>query len=282
MYQRSYLFVPGHKESMLAKSLAYGADALVWDLEDGVPPAEKPNARVTIRRALGALPPGSPVIWVRINSVAAGMMDEDLEAVVHPNLHGVLLSKAESAAQMKALDKGLAKWEKKLGVAAGSVKTHAILETAAGVASAQEIAKASGRCEGISLGAEDFTLDLGTSRSKAGAELMHARGCIVLAAAVARVQAIDTVYSDLQDVEGLAAESLLARQLGFRGKFALHPRQVEAINAAFSPSEAELAFARKVVAAFAEARSGPAGVIVVEGKMVDLPVAERARRLLEA
>jgi citrate lyase subunit beta/citryl-CoA lyase len=266
---------------MLAKSLAYGADALVWDLEDGVPPAEKANARLTIRRALDALPPGSPVIWVRVNSVVAGMLDADLEAVVHPNLHGVLLSKAESAGQMQQLDTGLASWEKKLGVAAGAVRTHAILETATGVASAQTIAGASSRIEGISLGAEDFTLDLGTSRSKAGVELMHARGCIVLAAAVARVQAVDTVFSDLQDEEGLANESRLARQLGFRGKFAVHPKQVPAINAAFSPSEAELAFARKVVAAFAEAQIGPAGVIVVDGKMVDLPVAERARRLLD-
>lgn len=266
---------------MLAKSLASGADALVWDLEDGVPPAEKANARLTIRRALDALPAGSPVIWIRINSVVAGVLDEDLAAVVHPKLHGVLLSKAESAEQMQALDKGLAKWEKKLGVPSGAVRSHGILETAAGVASAQAIAKASSRVESISLGAEDFTLDLGTSRSKEGVELMYARGCIILAAAVARVQAIDTVYSDLQDEDGLAHESRLARQLGFRGKFALHPKQVAAINTAFSPSETELAFARKVVAAFAEAQSGPAGVIVVDGRMVDLPVAERARRLLE-
>lgn len=280
MVARSYLFVPGDKEKMLVKSIGCGADALVWDLEDAVPADQKEIARKTIRRQLEALPRHSPQVWVRINPIGTGQLEDDLEAVVQRGLRGVMLAKTESAEQVDQLARSLEAREKSAGLNPGSVKVQAILETAAGVCLAREISGASKRLAGLSLGAEDFTLDLGTSRSREGIELAYARGAIVLAAAYARIEAVDTVFSDLSDLEGLAQESRLARQMGFRGKYAIHPRQVPVINETFSPTEAELAFARKVVQAFAEVQN-QAGVITVDGKMIDAPIVERARRLLQ-
>jgi citrate lyase subunit beta/citryl-CoA lyase len=148
------------------------------------------------------------------------------------------------------------------------------------VLNAYAIASASSRLDGISFGAEDFTLDLGTQRTRDGLELAFPRASVALAAGAAKVLAIDTVYSDLNDEEGLANECRVARQLGYKGKFALHPKQIEIINREFSPSDSELAYAEKVVAAFNTAQEANIGVITVDGKMIDPPVVERARQLL--
>jgi citrate lyase subunit beta/citryl-CoA lyase len=276
---RTILFVPGNKEKMLLKSLGTDADALVWDLEDAVAPAEKDLARTTLCNLLQKTSTAKP-IYVRINSMGAGMLETDLKHIVQPGLHGVMLSKAESPAQIKELDQALTVLESSRGFPQGGIKIHCILETCLGVLNAYPIASASARVEGLSFGAEDFTLDLGTARTREGAELAFARASVALAAGAAKVLAIDTVYSDLNDDEGLAAECRLARQLGYKGKFALHPKQIDLINREFSPSESELAYAEKVVDAFNKAQQANIGVITVDGKMVDPPVVERARQLL--
>lgn len=281
MITRSILFVPGNKEKMVLKSLSLGADAVVWDLEDGVPLPEKDEARKTIRTALDTLQPGGAPVYVRINSLGANMLESDLKAVVHNNLYAVMLSKTEAPEEVERLENKLSELENKEGIRQGKIKIHCILETCLGVMQAYEIASSSLRVEGISFGAEDFTLDLGTSRSREGAELMHARGVVALAAGGAKVAAIDTVYSDLNDEEGLINECRLARQLGFRGKFAVHPKQIGVINREFSPSEKEIAFAEKVVEAFTRAQAENIGVITVDGKMVDPPIVERARQLIK-
>lgn len=281
MIIRSIIFVPGQKEKMVAKSLGLGADAVVWDLEDAVPLAEKDEARKTIRNALATLPPDSVPVYVRINSVGANMLAADLKGIVHPNLFGVMLAKTESPAEVARVEYLLAELESKNGVKPGQIKIHCILETCLGALRAHEIAGSSPRVDGVSFGAEDFTLDLGTSRSRDGIELMHARGAIALAAGAAKVMAIDTVFSDLNDEEGLTTECRVARQMGFRGKFAIHPKQVEVINREFSPSEKEIVFAEKVVEAFTRAQAENIGVITVDGKMVDPPVVERAKQLLK-
>lgn len=281
MITRSILFVPGNREKMLSKSLAAGADAVVWDLEDAVPAAEKDNARKTIGEMLKNLPSDSVPVYVRINSLDNNVIDSDLAEIVHSNLHGVMLPKTETTDDVRELDKKLAEFEQKNGVDPGKIKIHCIIETCLGVLQAYKIASYSEKVEGISFGAEDFTLDLGTNRSRDGLELMPARGLIALAAGAAKVVAIDTVFSDLGDEEGLINECKLAKQLGFRGKFAIHPKQVEIINREYSPSEKEIAFAEKVMEAYNEAQAKNIGVITVDGKMVDPPVVERAKQLLK-
>jgi citrate lyase subunit beta / citryl-CoA lyase len=277
---RTILFVPGNKEKMLVKSLGSGADALVWDLEDAVPLAEKDLARITICNLLQNRVSTPKAIYVRINSIGAGMLEPDLTHIVYPDLYGVMLSKSESPTQVQELDKALAALEKTRGLTEGAIKIHCILETCLGVLNAYAIASGSPRVDGISFGAEDFTLDLGTSRTRDGMELAFARASVGLAAGAAKVLAIDTVYSDLNDEEGLARECRVARQLGYKGKFALHPKQLDVIHREFSPSESELAYAEKVVEAFNKAQQANIGVITVDGKMVDPPVVERARQLL--
>lgn len=271
------LFVPGNKEAMLAKSLATQADALIWDLEDAVAAGEKDRARTTIGNALRSLNTSKP-IYVRINSLEAGMLKEDLEHIVQENLYGVMLSKAESPSQVHELADTLTALEEKRGLARRAIRIHCILETCLGIVHSYAIASASLRIDGVSFGAEDFTLDLGTSRTRDGGELALARGTVGLAAGAAKIQAIDTVYSDLNDDEGLVKECRAARAAGFRGKFALHPKQIAIINREFSPTPAELAYAEKVVAAFNSSEN--LGVITVDGKMVDRPVFERARQML--
>jgi citrate lyase subunit beta/citryl-CoA lyase len=277
---RTILFVPGNKQKMVTKSLDVGTDALVWDLEDAVPLAEKDLARTTLCTALTNLATTPKPIYVRINSLGTGMLQSDLTHVVHPGLYGVMLSKSESASQVKEVDQALTTLEAARGLAHGTIKIHCILETCLGVLNAYPIASSSSRVDGISFGAEDFTLDLGTARTRDGLELAFSRASVGLAAGAAKVMAIDTVYSDLNDEEGLARECRVARQLGYKGKFALHPKQIEIINREFSPSESELAYAEKVVGAFNKAQEANIGVITVDGKMIDPPVVERARQLL--
>jgi citrate lyase subunit beta/citryl-CoA lyase len=275
------LFAPGDKARVLQKSLDAGADCVIWDLEDAVAPAEKDLARMTIGEALKSLPPQPVPVFVRINAVSTKMLEADLAKIVQPGLHGVLLPKAESASHVQELEHALAWLEKVNGLEEGAIKIRCLVETCLGALNAYSLATASRRVEALCLGAEDFTLDLGVPRSREGVELAHARGEIALAAGAAKVTAIDTVFSFLNDEEGLVQECRLARRIGFRGKLALHPKQVPIINSEFSPSASELAFAEKVVQAFAEAQQRNLGVITVDGRMIDAPIAERERLLLQ-
>ncbi|MGA2962826.1 MAG: CoA ester lyase [Candidatus Korobacteraceae bacterium] len=277
---RTMLFAPGNKEKMLLKSLVSGADTVIWDLEDAVALAEKETARATIAKTLQNLPPTHVPIYIRVNSLGMNMLDIDLDAVVQRGVYGILFPKAESSAQVKELDSILSRVEKKQGLAEGSVKVQCLLETCLGVIHAYAIATASPRVEAVCFGAEDFTLDLGTPRTREGVESAYSRAAIAVAAGAAKVFAIDSVFSDLNDEEGLINECRMVRQLGYRGKFAIHPKQLDVINREFSPSESELAFAARIVEAFNRPENAKAGVITVEGKMIDAPILQRARRLL--
>jgi citrate lyase subunit beta/citryl-CoA lyase len=278
MFARSYLFVPGHKEKMLQKSLQCHADALVWDLEDAVPDICKKEAREIILANLRSLDNDAPSIWVRINNYRSKHFEWDLEAL-YPNLTGLILPKVESSKEIKLIEERLQIFEKDFRLPEGQVKLHASLETARGVWNALEIAESSTRMQGISLGAEDFTLDIGTERSRDGAELMYARGRIVLAAAVVGIAVVDTVFSDFQDKEGLKLESQLSYQLGFNGKFAIHPSQLPIIHRAFHPTPSQIAFAKKIHEA-SEQDEDQLGVFQIDGKMIDLPIVLKARELL--
>ncbi len=274
--RRSRLYAPGNNPRLLAGIDIHGADCVLLDLEDSVPPAEKMAARILVKHLLAAVPFPEEV-WVRINPPDAGGLD-DLAEVIRGRPHGVCLPKAESADDVRRLSRELDRVEKELGLDNGATRIIPIVETARGVLHCEEIASACDRVVMLAFGAEDFTRDVGALRSRRS--LLFARSMIVAAAKAAGIQASDTVFADLDDAEGLEKESALARELGFDGKGAINPRQLDAIHRAFSPTEEELAYARRVVEAARDAEEHGMGAISLDGKMIDRPVLERARRLI--
>jgi citrate lyase subunit beta/citryl-CoA lyase len=274
--RRSRLYAPGNNPRLLVGIELHGADCVLLDLEDSVPAAEKAAARVLVKHLLSAI--GFPnEVWVRINPLALGGV-EDVCEVILSRPHGVALPKAESRDDVVALSKELAKAEQAVGAPLGSTWIMPILETAKGVLHAEEIAAADPRVAVVAFGAEDFTRDVGARRTSES--LLFARSMIVAAAKAAGVQASDTVYADVDNEAGLAVEAHLARDLGFDGKGAIHPGQIPALHAAFTPSEKEMDEARKIVAAAEEAEARGIGAIAIGGKMIDRPVLERAKRAL--
>ena len=278
---RSQLFIPGDREKLVNKIPSLDVDVVVLDLEDGVPFEKKEKARQIISSVLNTFENSRPLIFVRVSGLDLKSLKEDLFAVACSRLDGLLLPKVELPDQVQAVDLALKEIETSRNLVAGKIKLTTTIETAKGLLRSFEIAVASDRVEAISLGAEDYTLNLGTNRSRSGSELWYARAHIVVAAAAAGIQAIDTVFSDLNDDEGLMEEAKLVRQLGFSGKYLIHPRQTAVVNRVFSPSEDEIKYAHKVVAAFDEARKIGKAVITVDGKMVDGPVVERERRIID-
>jgi len=282
--RRSRLYLPGNQPDFFANAGLFGADCLILDLEDSVAPTRKDEARILVRRTLESHPGffRGCELMVRINPLAGAWGAADLAelALVLPN--AILLPKCESPADVQALDHELDRLEAARGDARGRTRILPILETARGVLAAAAIAAASDRVTGLGFGAEDFSTDIGARRTTAGTEALFARQAIVLAARAAGVQPLDSVFSDLEDAEGFAAYCAASRGLGFDGVGILHPRQIAIANRAFSASEKEIEEARAVVAALAEAETAGSGVASLDGKMIDAPVALRARRIIAA
>jgi citrate lyase subunit beta/citryl-CoA lyase len=275
--RRSRLYAPGNNPRLLVGIDIHGADCVLLDLEDSVPPGDKAAARVLVRRLLAAVPFPDEV-WVRINPLDVGGRD-DLAEVLEGRPHGVCLPKAESGEGVRELSKELGKVERRLGFDVGSTHIMPIIETARGVLRCEDVAEADERVVVVAFGAEDYTRDVGARRTHEA--LLFARSRVVAAAKAAGVQASDTVYADLADDAGLAEECARARDLGFDGKGAINPRQIPILHRAFSPGEDELAKARTIVEAAREAESRGLGAVAVDGRMVDQPVLERARRLIK-
>lgn len=287
---RTLLFVPGNRLNMIEKARHLPADVLVLDLEDSVPSLEKASARALVRDSLARLAPerrgGEKAkqkgrkVFVRINSLASGLAQEDLESVITPGIDGISQPKPSSARDVTEVAAIITRLEKERGIAAGHVKLLPWVETAKGLLHAFEIASASPRVVGISFGAEDFTLDTGMMRTEEGSELLYPRTMVVIAAKAADVIAVDTPYNNFRDEAGLINEARLARRLGFEGKFLIHPSQIEPVNRIFCPSPEEVAHARRVVAAFEAAAAQGFASTSLDGKMIDIPIANRARKLL--
>lgn len=278
---RSWMFVPGNRQRFLDKCAELPVDAVILDLEDGVTPDTKPLARDQI---VGALDAGRirAAAYVRINEVGSPWYLPDIQAVLHRSLTGVVLPKVESAHEVADASNRIAQWEADAGVDVGSISILAAVESAKGLLAAPEIAAAP-RVEGLMLGSEDFSHDLGLAprREREAADLVYARSAMVVAARSAGGIVIDGVFPDYQDIEGLLADVGVARRLGFDGKSLFHPGQIEEINRAFSPTEDELSYARQVVDAFDEATARGDGAVAVGGQLVDLPIVLRARQVLE-
>ena len=273
---RSWMFVPGHSHKMVAKVPTLGAEAIIFDLQDAVPPDEKDRALGLVSQTLEG-DPGTARIFVRINDLDTGGGERDLANVVKPGLDGVMLPLTVEPEQLWALDDALGRVEQAMGLKLGSIVVVPQLESPRGILNALELAEGP-RVVAVAFGGEDYALSLGTERTPAGTELFFARAMMANAASAAGVQAVDTVYRDFRDDEGLAEECAVVRTLGMTGKLAIHPAQLDIIHRVFAPSAAEIECAREIVAAFDQAGGG---VVTVNGMMVDAPVVERARRVLE-
>jgi len=277
---RSMLFVPGNNMRMLHKAGTLDADAIIIDLEDAVPMEDKETARVFVRDGIETVRKGESMVFVRVNGLTTGLTGQDLEESVCEGLDGIVLPKAESKKDILDVETILERVEKQKGLKAGSIIILPILETAKGVLKAAEVAFASKCVAGLSFGAVDFTRDLGVSLSKEGVELSFPRAYVALAARAAGIPAVDTVFIDIMDREGLIRDSKAAKQLGFRGKLLVHPNQIQTVNEVFSPTQQEVEYCKRVVAAFKEAQARGAGAISLDGKMIDYANYRQAEEIL--
>ncbi|HNW61187.1 MAG TPA: aldolase/citrate lyase family protein [bacterium] len=278
--RRTRLYLPGSTPDLMLNAHLFGADCLILDLEDSVAPPEKFATRILVKHALRALEFGRSERIVRINPLATPFGTADLEVIVAAGPDTLLIPKCEGAADITAVEERVAALEKAAKVAR-PLFFMPLIETAKGVMHAYEIATSSPRNVALCFGAEDFTADLGVERTVEGKEHYVARSLIVLAARAAGIQAIDTVYSDVQDEAGLVASAREAMAQGFDGKGVIHPSQIKPVHAAFSPSPEQIEKAQRIVAALEEARAKGLGVVSLGTKMVDAPVVARAQKILE-
>ena len=277
---RSFLFAPGNHARRVEKALSLDADAVILDLEDAVATAEKRATRHAVIAALGR--PRRALLYVRVNAVDTEFCYGDLAAVVRSGLDGIILPKVESAAGLATADWLLAQLEREQGLVPRAIDLVPIIETARGLNQIDAILAAGTRVKRIAFGAGDFTLDMNMAWSRGEAELAYARAKIVTASRAAGVEGpFDTVWVDLADEEGLEASARTALEFGFQGKMCIHPNQIGVVNRVFTPSEAEVAFAERVVAAFAGAEAEGSAAIQLDGKFIDYPILYRAQRVLE-
>jgi citrate lyase subunit beta/citryl-CoA lyase len=278
--RRTMLYVPGNNAGMVRDAGIYKADCIMFDLEDSVSITEKDSARFLVFQALTSLSyPGKELV-VRINDPRGQDGKDDLEAIVRTQKAVIRLPKTENAGDVTFCASLIESIEKQTGAVVGSTRMMAAIESAAGVLNAREIALASKRLTGIAIGAEDYVTDLKTTRSPEGTELLFGRSMVLLAARAAGIDAIDTVYSDVNNEEGLRKETLLIKQLGFDGKSIVNPRQVKIVHEIFTPTEKEIKNALAVLEAILEAERKGSGVISLNGKMIDKPVVARAENVL--
>jgi citrate lyase subunit beta / citryl-CoA lyase len=283
---RSLLYTPGHREAMVTRVLGGGLattpDVALLDLEDGVPAAEKENARRVVAAAVER--DGAPCLrFVRIGRSSSDQAEADIEAVVRKGLDGVVVPKVARAEELDIVDEMLAARERTSGLRERSVAVIASVESAAGLLDAPRIARGP-RVIALMFGSEDFASDLGlpTKREGEAAEMLFVRSAIVVAAAAARVPAIDGIWADFRDSAGLRADALRGRRLGFSGRQCIHPDQLAIVNEVFSPTSAEVEHARRVVTAFEDGVAKGLGAVALDGEMLDAPIVERARRILKS
>jgi citrate lyase subunit beta/citryl-CoA lyase len=277
---RSFLFAPGNHARRVANALSLNADAVILDLEDAVATAEKRAARSAVAAVL-ALPRHS-LLYVRVNAADSEFCYGDLVAVVRPGLDGILLPKVESVTGLSTIDWLLAQLEREQDLAPGAIDLIPIIETAGGLTNVDGILAASSRVRHVAFGAGDFTLDVNMAWSRTEAELGFVRARIATASRAAGIEApLDTVWVDLADEEGLEMSARAALSFGFQGKMCIHPKQIAPVHRVFTPGEAEVAYAERVVGAFAEAEAAGSAAIQLDGKFIDYPILYRAQRVLE-
>ena len=281
MILRSFLFVPGNRIDRIEKAFASPADAVIIDLEDAVAPSEKESVRKQIGAFLDKA--NRKNIFIRINSVKTPFFMDDLNAVTQASVQGIVIPKSDHPEVFREVDEKLGELEKQRSLPHGQTRLIPQLESALGLSKAQEIGASTRRMLGLAFGAGDLTLDLGAKLTKTGEELFYARSHLVFASRLAGIHAIDAPFMiDVKDIEGLAAEARRSRQLGFRGKFCIHPSQIGPVNEIFSPTSDEIERAKKIIEAYDRATGKGEGAIALEGEFIDPPVYERAKQVLDA
>lgn len=273
--RRSRIYIPGNRPRMIVKGPLFGADAVILDLEDSVPPEEKDAARILVSMAIEHLDFGNTEIMVRINPLNV-CGEDDLKRVLPAGPDSIVLPKCEKVEDVKRVENLIERIKPPKRVA-----ILPLIETAKGLINAYEIAKASPLVEALTFGGEDFTRDIGATRTREGKEIFFARNMLLISAKAAGVQALDTVFSDVKDEEGLLKDTEEIKQIGFDGKAAIHPAQIEIINEVFTPTSDEIQYAVDVLYAAEESRKKGSGVAVIKGKMIDVPVIKRAEKVVE-
>ena len=278
---RSLLFVPGNRKDMLEKAVTRASsDALVADMEDSVPDAEKAAARETIAEMLPSLISNGHKIVVRVNALDTGILEEDMYAAISKYTYAVNVGKVENRWDVAQVDTIMSKIEAAKGIEVGTVRLVLFIESAMAIINAYELCSASPRIVAVAFGAEDYTVDMGIERTEEGSEVLLPRATVAMAAKAAGVIALDPVYANFKDIDGFKKDAELGKSLGYKGKFAIHPSQIEHINDVYSPSEEDIEYARTVVAAFKDAESQGRGAVALDGKKIDVPVVKRAESLL--
>ena len=277
---RTSMYVGGTSPVKMIQAGFYNEDCLVYDLEDSVSAGEKDAARLLVYHAVKEQRPKGKYILIRVNGLYSKELDEDLEAAVRAQPDAIRIPKVEYASEVKRVDEKITAIEKKAGLPEGGIKIWCNIESYLGVMNAQEIASASPRVVAMALGAEDFTASMNAQRTKPGWEIFYARNAVLMACRAAGISAQDAVFSDLNDEEGLKRDLEMTRTLGFDGKTCVHPRQIDTVNACFTPTAKEIRNAQRVLEALEEAARNRTGVCVLDGSMVDKPMELRARAVL--
>jgi citrate lyase subunit beta/citryl-CoA lyase len=275
--RRSRLYLPGNEPKYFVNAGLHNPDGIILDLEDSVSAAQKDAAQLVVRNALRSVDFYSSERMVRINQLPKGL--DDLKYIVPHNVHVILIPKVESAEQVKSVEEEVLRIKKEQKIT-NDIYFMPIIESALGVIKAYEIALASNYNCALAIGLEDYTADIGTQRTDEGKESFFARSMVVNAARAAGIQPIDSVYSDVTNMEGLKESVVEAKSLGFEGKGCIHPRQVKVVHEAFSPTDEEISKAKRVVIAFEEAERKGLGVVSIGSKMIDPPVVKRALKTI--
>lgn len=278
--RRSMLFLPGNNPNMLINGNCLGSDAIIFDLEDAVSPAEKDAARILVRNTMRYMDFHGCEIIVRINSIDTPYWKQDIDQILPEKPALILLPKTGSAQDALEADAYITEVEEKLGLPRDTVGLMPLIETAMGVENAFAIASCTSRVKALFLGAEDLTADLQCKRTKEGKEIEYARTRLIVAARAAGVDVYDTPFTDVNDDEGIVKDAQYAKELGFTGKASISPRHVEIINAVFSPTQKDVDYAYEVMEAIALAKAQGKGAIALHGKMIDAPIVTRAQRTI--
>jgi citrate lyase beta subunit len=278
--RRALLYMPGDSRRKIEKALTLGVDSICMDLEDGVAENKKAAARGTIAQALAELDFGASEKLVRINPLGSGLEAADLAQTIPGRPHGIVLPKVEESAPVEWLDEQITAAEMERGWPAGELSIIVLVETARGIINLPEICQASPRLQALIFGAEDLAGDIGATRTREAWEVFYARSAVVTYAAAFDLQAIDMVFVDYHDTEGLTREALQGAGLGYVGKQAIHPNQIAPIQSAFTPSADAIAQARRLLDAYGQWQASGVGAFALDGKMVDAPVVKAAERVL--
>jgi citrate lyase beta subunit len=279
--RRALLYMPGDDRRKIEKATTLSVDCICMDMEDGVAITQKTEARAVIAQAMKELDFGRSERCIRINSVGSGLEKYDLAAALAANPDAVVVPKVETATQVRAISDYVEMYERSARKAVGSIRMLVGVETAKGILNLKEIAESDRRLEAIIFGAEDYVASIGATRTKEATEVLYARSAVVTACAANDLHAIDMVYIDFRDLEGLRAEAEQGAQLGFSGKQIIHPNQVAPVQEAFTPSDEAIEYAQRVVDAFSVSQREGKGAFALDGKMIDMPLLKNAQKVLD-